>query len=316
MDFLLTCVYLQEASYFEDFLLLDQEKFEDDPLFHMIFSLPHRFNQVPSGSDSDIIGQLQECEQILQTVQDVTGAILFLLKVMDLQPPSTSPTGGELSFECQHRAKYLRLRETCSQRVLNCERRIERINRTIETQNKLLNIRESTSVKRLTILAALFLPASLASSFLSMSTRFKNLGPLLYDWLGVLVIISSATIVLNFGVRAILYAKAKISRAIWSPWAGWTVGRKFERPVSKLASRIFVVMQLLVYLAVWGIILACFALGMFRDFKLGGRVLGYGIAGIAAFILFFPLIVVCLVLTTPRPERSSRTTLTRSSDRP
>jgi hypothetical protein len=78
-----------------------------------------------------------------------------------------------------------------------------------------------------------------------MSTRFKNLGPLLYDWLGVLVIISSATIVLYFGVRAILYAKAKISRDFRSPKASWALGSK-ERPLQKFWARGFAAIQLLI----------------------------------------------------------------------
>ena len=37
-----------------------------------------------------------------------------------------------------------------------------------------MNIHESTSVKRLTILAAFFLPLSLAAGILSMKTRFMK----------------------------------------------------------------------------------------------------------------------------------------------
>src|SRR5207248_2743778 len=52
-----------------------------------------------------------------------------------------------------------------------------------------LNIQESEIVKRLTILAAVFLPLSLATGVLSMQTRFAHLGYLLYDLIGVFLLV-------------------------------------------------------------------------------------------------------------------------------
>jgi hypothetical protein len=45
--------------------------------------------------------------------------------------------------------------------------------------------RQSFSVTILTVLAAVFLPLSLASAILSMQYRFSELGPRLYDFFGI-----------------------------------------------------------------------------------------------------------------------------------
>ncbi|KAH6692193.1 hypothetical protein F5X68DRAFT_258917 [Plectosphaerella plurivora] len=56
--------------------------------------------------------------------------------------------------------------------------------RTAVTQEE-----QALSVKRLTLLAAVFLPLSLASSLLSMGTRAVDLGVLWYDYLGISVLL-------------------------------------------------------------------------------------------------------------------------------
>jgi len=258
----------------------------------MLLSMLHLNSKVPNGTDARIIDQLQECEQILQDVQDVTAGVLFLLELLNL-PPSVDAQSSLCSrFENLHAERYLKLRGLCSQRRLNCQRRIEQINRTLEARNKLLSIHESISVKRLTILAAFFLPASLASSFLSMTTRFQDLGPLLYDWFGSFVLISSVTIVLYFAVRVTFTLKSKLPRHAWSPKAAWARS-KTKRPMHKWSLRIFAGLEILLYLAFWAFLLSCFVLGMFRDRRLGGIVLGYGFAGMLGVAL--PMLIILLV---------------------
>ena len=283
LEFLLNCVYLQDASHF-DFFMLGADTYRRDPLLHMILSLTHKYDLIPKGSDSDVIDQMQKCEQILQDVQDTTDAIQFVLKVMNIEL-SPSPQSPEDSFESANKLQYLKIRERCSQRTLNCQRRIDRINRTIETKNRLFNIHEATSVKQLTILAALFLPASLASSFLSMSQRFRDLGPLLYDWFGTFIFVGSASVAIFLLLRAALYVKGKLPKSWWSPREVWTLTRLVETGRHKFGPRVLVLIQVVVLLGLWGSVLACVTLGMFYNLGLGGRVLGYGVAGSAAFFV-------------------------------
>lgn len=57
-------------------------------------------------------------------------------------------------------------------------------------QDSAQNISQASCLMRLTILAAVFLPISLASSLLSMSTRAASLGVLWYDFFGISIILS------------------------------------------------------------------------------------------------------------------------------
>ena len=259
LEFLQTCVLLREPHYFHTFLQVHWDSFREDPLFHMIFSLQQPPVSVIKGSNKEITYQLGKCEQILQAVQDVTSAIMFTLDVLQL-PTSTQPKDGkDIEFERWQTSYQMRIKAVCTQRVLNCQRRMERTDRAIETHNKILSILQSDSVKRLTILAAIFLPASLASSFLSMSTRFRDLGPLFYDWLGAFVTISSATVLLNIIVQASLYLKKRFGHVPMSPKNVWSLARKPSRPLNRTTAALY----LLGCIIVWGAFVASFILGMF-----------------------------------------------------
>ena len=61
---------------------------------------------------------------------------------------------------------------------------------------------QAVSVNRLTLLAAIFLPLSLASSLLSMGTRALDLGVLWYDYLGISVFLVFFAVLVYQGLRA------------------------------------------------------------------------------------------------------------------
>lgn len=97
----------------------------------------------------------------------------------------------------------------------------DRCNQRYELFLKNLSIDDSVSIKRLTVLAAFFLPLSLATSLLSMSTRFKDLHLLLYDFVGVFFLISTFTILGYFALG--IYTRLssmEIFRlnSTYSPW--------------------------------------------------------------------------------------------------
>lgn len=71
------------------------------------------------------------------------------------------------------------------------------------------NIAQESSLKRLTIFASAFLPISLASSLLSMSTRAATLGALWYDFFGISVIIGF-----------VIFAMYQVSRKLGRIWEG------------------------------------------------------------------------------------------------
>lgn len=84
----------------------------------MIVSLTQKYDPIPKGPGSDVIGRMKKCEQILQDVQDTTDAIHFVPKVMDIEV-SPSPHCPGSSFESANKLQCLRIRERCSQRTLN-----------------------------------------------------------------------------------------------------------------------------------------------------------------------------------------------------
>lgn len=82
----------------------------------------------------------------------------------------------------------------------------------VHFQNSAQSIAQASSLKRLTIFAAVFLPISLASSLLSMSTRAAALGVLWYDFFGINVTLGLVMCTLYQVFRKM--AKLELSRNI------------------------------------------------------------------------------------------------------
>ncbi|KAF5610631.1 uncharacterized protein FSUBG_2892 [Fusarium subglutinans] len=58
------------------------------------------------------------------------------------------------------------------------------------------DINQTRGVQQLALLATIFLPLSLAAGVLSMQTRFKDLGTLLYDFFGVVVLLAAIVLII------------------------------------------------------------------------------------------------------------------------
>lgn len=141
------------------------------------------------------------------------------------------------------------------------------------------NISDSFFNRLLSVLASIFLPLSLATSLLSMSTRFIDLGPLLYDFCGVVLLFASLVILV-----LLLLQKGYQ----WLHWIAKTT--EFRETVGSHLARSFLSAPhnksaLWVCLSVaWLMIMSSFLVGMIIDINLGFRILGYGIAGLVVFI--------------------------------
>ena len=125
------------------------------------------------------------------------------------------------------------------------------------------NIQESTSLWLLSLLAAIFLPLSLASSILSMQTRLVDLHYLLYDFFGVIVLFGSGALVIILIMKRI--AKAN----------GSAHGVLKIKGFNKIA----------VVLA-WATVLASFLVGMIVNVDLGLKILGIGVAANVVIFAF------------------------------
>lgn len=128
------------------------------------------------------------------------------------------------------------------------------------------NIQESTSLWLLSLLAAIFLPLSLASSLLSMQTRLTELHYLLYDFFGVIVLFGS-------GALLIILVMKKVAKTNGSAHGVLKI-KGINRIVAVLA---------------WATVVASFLVGMIIHVDLGLKILGIGVAaniGMLALCMF------------------------------
>lgn len=146
--------------------------------------------------------------------------------------------------------------------------------------------RQSQSVNRLALLAAIFLPLSLASSLLSMNTRAADLGPLWYDYFGLALITMSLVvslylcILLQDTVRMIDWRLSAVDlRALQLLGAAVYELKTWIMPSNWRAMKLFI------FCCFWVVVVTSFCLGMTRNVTLGLYILGYGAAGFLAIIL-------------------------------
>lgn len=160
----------------------------------------------------------------------------------------------DLEDECQYNKQEIR-----SQLTLHTGRYEVLVQRT--------NMDQADSVSQLTWLAAVFLPLSLAAAILSMQTRFIDLDLLLYDFVGMVVLLGALAILLN------IFSRYGI------PLYNWLLRRVYwgnDFPEVHKAIKAF-------WVFVWmSVLLASFLVGMLKDVKLGVETLGYGVGGTCA----------------------------------
>lgn len=118
---------------------------------------------------------------------------------------------------------------------------------------------------RLTILATIFLPLSLSAGILGMQSRFKNLGPLLYDFFGVVFILLTAVILTLLTIIFLGSVQEQTSRYLG------------ERKVEFVYGFVWAITNLAV-VVLGALVLSSFLVGMFKDVVLGAKILGFGFA--------------------------------------
>lgn len=237
------------------------------------------------------------CEKALQELQELADAINFIARAL---PARLALNGGtniarqnvDNASDCLGEQVSL-LQQQCHQHRSNVERAIARLNSLVEARNKTLNIHESQSIKRLTVLATIFLPLSLSASILSMQFRLKDLQLKLYDFLGVFTMIGTAALLLLLLVRAMpsinktfLFrgfsvslrelACLRLAPSLYKPSRYWS------------ANWLIIVLAMLFVLwfaLVWAVVLVSFMIGMVMDVILGLKILGFGLASLSGCAL-------------------------------
>jgi hypothetical protein len=277
LEFLTSGIYIQDESLFPFF---SNRNLTAAYCPDIALVLGFQTTQIPDVDD--FVELMYKYESLLKTVQELTDAVEFLVNSISRSHNTSSLLEPE---DVALTERIFVLRNICSQRLKNVQRHIEQANRIFEATNKALNIRESISVKRLTILASIFLPLSLASSLLSMQTRLINLHLLLYDFLGVFFLVSSLAILIYFSVRVVLKLKSTWDKNQFLPWAAWKF--TYRSPTLKLKYQYKAIGLSIIYMSIWMVILTSFIVGMVFQVQLGLKILGYGFAGVLACVLCY-----------------------------
>lgn len=146
-------------------------------------------------------------------------------------------------------------------------RTLEDTDNCLRFQEMARNMRQSEQVRFLTILATIFLPLSLAAALLSMSTRFKDLGVLLYDFVGVGLMLGTTALLIVLWLLLGDVIKETVTEYIKIRGRALREARLVIKSVTVTISLVFV-----------AIFLSSFLYGMFKDVRRGGIILGYELA--------------------------------------
>ncbi|KAJ4989073.1 hypothetical protein SVAN01_05511 [Stagonosporopsis vannaccii] len=212
----------------------------------------------------EVINDAYFYEKFRECVTTLTSTTLPLLDLLSID------FGSVADF------KYLaaETRAMCTDLDRSWTQLITRIESSMQLFELLRSFHESSNLRLLGLLAAIFLPLSLASSLLSMQTRLADLHYLLYDFFGVIVLLG--TIVLLIVVLLRLYARLKDKFDDWN----------FDPDNNHTRWRSFSVQYTVVSLLAvsWTLLLASFLVGMVKDVPLGLKILGYGFAAMGGWL--------------------------------
>ncbi|RSL66835.1 hypothetical protein CEP53_003228 [Fusarium sp. AF-6] len=212
-----------------------------------------------------------ECRRLLEMGHELVSTIE---SVIDVVKASATVAGAP-----QTTIKFMAVEAELRGYRREVKERLQKLSEDLEHDLKFLelarNVNQTRSVQQLTLLATIFLPLSLAAGVLSMQTRFKDLGSLLYDFFGVVVLLGVIVVII-----VIIMATIAIIKEAESTLTRYSSYRKH--------TRVRVINLLLLGLFSYGsLVLSSFLVGMFKDVRLGAKILGYGSAVAVGLGLLF-----------------------------
>jgi len=207
------------------------------------------------------------------------------------------------------RNKLMSIRIESHARLQRLQHRIDDLtgnfNSMLEVKKILVEESQAQSVKRLTLIAAVFLPLSLASSLLSMQTRVIDLGVLWYDYFGICFLL--------FFVGVNVYQAARMWDFLGSIRDTQTAVfvELFRTIIPRRKYKvIYSIFRLIIHPRFRGIkwrflrdllhngflaaLLSSFCVGMFKSLSLAWKIAAYSAAGWVAglFLLYFAMFCV------------------------
>lgn len=210
--------------------------------------------------------------------------------------------------ELQHELLDLRYQCECGRAFAKSLRDISQ--EDCESRQSAVEIKSAEDSARLTLLAAIFLPLSLSTSLLAMSTRLKNLHVLLYDFVGVAIVLSGLAIVFYGIVRSV----RKLSRHAKKPHPNPGEAPYQLRKEVYLPHKTFLSWPL--YSLGYVLIAVSFLVGMLKDITIGWKFLVYSIPGVAACLLVVAPVVYKVLIKLKSMVRQCRSLPSASQPAP
>jgi len=149
-------------------------------------------------------------------------------------------------------------------------------------------IQDSVSIWLLTLLACIFLPMSLASAILSMQTRLANLHFLLYDFCGIMIIITSLVMLVFLAMKLSIFLSDLLMKFIANNRRGEFFRKFLLLPVVAAGS--------IMILPFWALVFTSFMVGMIKDVGLGLKILGYGCAAYVGIGFVLVALAACVAM--------------------
>ena len=156
------------------------------------------------------ISQVRNCTEFHKHIYQLTNMTEFTAKNVEIE---IEPLGSSPKSLIEY---ILEIRYSSAQLTQMSQDNMDRYKHGWDTYRELLNVHGSEDVKRLTILATIFLPLSLPPCMLAMNTRFADLGPLLYDFVGVSFLVGAVTLILYYSIIYVIQAVSLAERRILS----------------------------------------------------------------------------------------------------
>ena len=145
----------------------------------------------------------------------------------------------------------------------------------LDDQLKRSNIQESNAVKRLTILASIFLPLSLTAGLLSMQNRLKDIHLVLWDFIAISIDLGFIALSFFWITKSsrLPFLVTSFKRICTVPY-GWAVNEQ-----GKISRRqVWDIVWWTLSFPVLAIIAVALNFGMFGNVQVAWKILGYGIA--------------------------------------
>jgi BMFP domain-containing protein YqiC len=205
------------------------------------------------------------------------------------------------SIGIESRAKLHRLQHRIDDLVSN-------LNSVLEVKKTLVEESQTQSVKRLTMIAAIFLPLGLASSLLSMQTRVVDLGVLWYDYFGICFLLFFVGV--NLYQVARMWDVVKLVRATKTAAYLDMLRSRISRKTYNTLHAMFMSIIQPIFSGTSGLkwkilrgflhngflvaLVSSFCIGMFKSLSLAWKIAAYGAAGwaVGLFLLYLAIFLI------------------------